>query len=120
MILKLISISELDFATSWRVGLSKIKDLSRFDKYMTIFWLLGPFIYLIERDPADLWLTSICLIFLFKSFKSKNWEWSSQLWFKLALLLWIFGRRRNISEARNILPKWVIQKAALAADLIRA
>ena len=23
---------------------------------MTFFWLIGPFIYLIERDPADLWL----------------------------------------------------------------
>ena len=28
-----------------------------------IFWLLGPFILLIERSPADLWLSLIALIF---------------------------------------------------------
>ena len=41
----------------------KYKKLNNFDKYMTIFWFLGPFIYLIERDPADLWLNSICINF---------------------------------------------------------
>ena len=39
---------------------------------MTIFWFLGPFIYLIERDPADLWLTLICIIFLFRCIKKKR------------------------------------------------
>ena len=44
MFLKFISISELDFYTSWSVGWNKIKNLNKFDKYMTLFWLLGPFI----------------------------------------------------------------------------
>ena len=56
MILKYISIPELNFSKSWE----KINCLSNIDKYMTVFWFLGPFIYLIERDPADLWLTLIC------------------------------------------------------------
>ena len=38
---------------------------------MTIFWLLGPFIYLIERDPADLWLSLIGLVFLIRCIKKK-------------------------------------------------
>ena len=42
--------------------MNKIKVLNKFDRYMTIFWLLGPFIYLIERDPADLWLSIICIV----------------------------------------------------------
>ncbi len=58
---------------------------------MTIFWLLGPFIYLIERDPADLWLSLICLTFLGKCLYNNEWSWCSQLWFKSALLLWLFG-----------------------------
>ena len=45
------------------MGLNKIKALSKFDKYMTIFWLFGPFIYLIERDPADLWLNNQFVLF---------------------------------------------------------
>ena len=66
MILKYISIPELNFSKSWKDGSSKIKSLNSFDKTMTVFWLLGPFIYLIERDPADLWLTLISIIFLLR------------------------------------------------------
>ena len=91
MMLKYISISELDFAKSWKTGLVKFKTLSKFDRYVTIFWFLGPFIYLIERDPADLWLSSICALFLFRCFKNKEWCWTSQLWFRSAIALWLFG-----------------------------
>ena len=72
MILKFISFPEFNLAKSWETGLIKIKSLNKFDRYMTFFWLLGPFIYLIERDPADLWLSIICLVFLFKCIKEKN------------------------------------------------
>ena len=91
MILKYISIPELNFSKSWKIGSNKIKSLNRFDKTMTIFWLLGPFIYLIERDPADLWLTLISMIFLLRCIKKKDWNWASQIWFKSALVLWLFG-----------------------------
>ena len=66
MILKYISVSELNFIESWQNGWFKIKNLSIFDKYMTLFWFMGPFIYLIERDPADIWLTLICIVFLIR------------------------------------------------------
>ncbi|MDC1194403.1 O-antigen ligase family protein [Pseudomonadota bacterium] len=91
MILKYLSIPELNFSESWKIGWEKINRLSKIDKYITLFWLLGPFIYLIERDPADLWLTSISFIFLFRCFKRKDWRWTSQIWFKSALFLWICG-----------------------------
>ena len=91
MILKYISITELNFSKSWEDGSNKIKSLNGFEKTMTIFWLLGPFIYLIERDPADLWLTLITVIFLIRCIKNKEWDWTSQIWFKSALALWIFG-----------------------------
>ena len=91
MFLKTISINELNFSSSWKNGLIKIKAMSSFEKAMTIFWLLGPLIYLIERDPADLWLTLISLIFLSRCVKRKDWNWTSQIWFKSALALWVFG-----------------------------
>ena len=91
MILKYLSIPELNFHQSWKIGWEKINCLSKIDKYMTLFWFLGPFIYLIERDPADLWLTLIGLIFLARCIKRKDWSWASQLWFKSALALWVFG-----------------------------
>jgi len=89
--LKQLSIPELNFSESWKIGWDKINSLSKLDKYMTLFWLLGPFIYLIERDPADLWLTLICFIFLARCIKRKDWSWVNQIWFKSALALWIFG-----------------------------
>ncbi len=91
MILKYISLTELNFSKSWLEGLIKIKSLSHFNKYMTIFWLLGPFIYLIERDPADLWLSLISIVFIIRCFKNKDWYWTTQLWFKSALTLWLLG-----------------------------
>ena len=91
MFLKLLSVPELNLHSSWNTGWIKIKNMSGFDKTMTIFWLLGPFIYLIERDPADLWLSLISLIFLIRCLRKKDWGWASQFWFKSALALWIFG-----------------------------
>ena len=91
MLLNSISINELNFSKSWERGCIKIKQLCTFDKYITIFWLIGPFVYLIERDPADLWISIICLIFIYRCFKNKDWYWTSQLWFKSALALWLFG-----------------------------
>jgi O-antigen ligase len=91
MFLKIISINELNYSSSWENGLIKIKAMSVFEKIMTIFWLLGPLIYLIERDPADLWLTLISIIFLLRCIKTKDWNWTSQIWFKSALVLWFFG-----------------------------
>ena len=91
MFLKYFSIPELDFSKSWEIGCNKIKCLNKFDKWMTIFWLIGPFIFLIERDPADLWLSLICIIFIVRCTQQKDWKWVSQLWFRSALALWIFG-----------------------------
>jgi len=91
MILKYISITELNFSSSWKIGWEKIQKLSKFDRLMTLFWFIGPFIYLIERSPADIWLTLIGLIFLVRCIIKRDWYWASQLWFKSALLLWGFG-----------------------------
>ena len=91
MSLKYFSIPEIDFSKSWKTGFNKIKCLNKFDKWMTIFWLIGPFIFLIERDPADLWLSLICIIFIIRCTQQKDWEWVTQLWFRSALALWIFG-----------------------------
>ncbi len=89
MIHRFLNINDLNFSYSFKRGLIKIKSSPKFDKVMIYFWLLGPIFYLIERDPADLWLTSIGLTFLYRSYIKSDWGWSKQLWFKLALALWI-------------------------------
>ena len=88
---KSLSTPELNFHQSYLCGLKKFKKLPNFDKYMTFFWFLGPFIFLIERDPADLWITILGISFLYKCYKDNNWSWTSQWWFKFALLFWLTG-----------------------------
>jgi O-antigen ligase len=89
MILKNTSILVLNFSEIWNRGVTKIKDLNNFDKCMTIFWLIGPFIYLIERSPADIWLTSLGLCFIYRCIRNKHWYWLNQLWVKSILIFWI-------------------------------
>ena len=88
MFLRYFSTNDLDLNFSFYNGLNKIKNLSKFQKTMTYFWILGPFIFLIERDPADLWLTLISIIFLIRCFYKKDWNWAGQLWFVFAFLFW--------------------------------
>ena len=86
--LKYISIPELNFELSYKNSLSKLKELPRFDFLITIFWLLGPFIYLIERSPADIWLTFIGFAFLIRSAYKNEWKWLNQTWVKLVIAFW--------------------------------
>ena len=91
MFLKVFSVNELDISKGYKNGLRKIQSSSNFEKSMLIMWLLGPFIYLIERSPADAWLTALAFIFLIRSYKKKEWNWIKQTWFKFATALWLTG-----------------------------
>ena len=75
MILKIFSVDELNFQKSFESGLIKIKSLTNFEKYMVIIWLLGPFIYLIERTPADIWLSILAIVFVIRSLIKKDWSY---------------------------------------------
>ncbi len=89
--LKILSSETFDINKSFHKAIKKIQISSTFDKTITIFWLLGPLIFLIERDPADLWLSLITVLFLVKCCCEKNWIWANQTWFKLSVLLWLIG-----------------------------
>ena len=56
---------------------------------MHVFWLLGPFILLIERSPADLWLSVIALTFAGRSIGRREGWWLRVAWVRLAFLFWI-------------------------------
>ena len=94
---------ELDLKNGFFNGIKKIKTLPKFQMFMTYLWILGPFIYLIERDPADLWLTSISIAFLFRCYIKKDWRWSGQLWFMSAFLLWLISLLAALRAIRFIL-----------------
>ena len=54
-----------------------------------IFFLAGPFILLIERSPADVWLSLCGLAFLMRSVKLKDWTWTKDIWVKSLLGFWL-------------------------------
>ena len=47
-----------------------LASLSGWDRAAHIFWLLGPFILLIERSPADVWLSLVALLFVSFAFNA--------------------------------------------------
>ena len=91
MIQLMTNIQVTQYIQSLRSGVDEIRNSKTFDKIFILFWLIGPFIYLIERSPSDIWLTTLGLMFLYRSYKINDWKWSKQPWFVFAILLWITG-----------------------------
>lgn len=88
--LKIISTKELNLNDHCKNGFKNILKLTLFNRFFIFFWLLGPFIYLIERDPADLWLTLLSLSFLVRCYITKEWNWAKQWWFKITIIFWLY------------------------------
>ena len=49
--------------------------LPGWEKGFHIFWLLGPFVLLIERTPADIWLSLLVLVFVIRSIVKRDGTW---------------------------------------------
>ncbi len=67
-----------------------ISEKKGFYKVIYIFWLLGPFILLIERTPADIWLSLISLCFIIKIFIEKDFQFLKSTWVKITFVFWFF------------------------------
>ena len=63
--------------------------LSRFEAGMLGFWLAGPFIYLIERSPADIWLSMIVVVFIGRSIVQHDWGWWRLAWVKAVAVFYL-------------------------------
>ena len=68
---------------------SYIKSLPKWERGVHIFWLLGPFILLIERSPADLWLSLVAIIFVVRTIIKKQTAWLKYFWVRAGLAFWI-------------------------------
>ncbi len=72
----------------WRDTLAGLSEISLAERFWRIFWLLGPFILLIERSPADAWVSIICLGFIARSIKLKQGYFLRVFWVKTAFIFW--------------------------------
>ncbi len=89
------SQKSLGFGTLWDDFRRLIVDartalagLPKWEKPFHIFWLLGPFILLIERSPADAWLSILALAFAARSFCQRDGAWLSIVWVRAAFIFW--------------------------------
>ena len=80
-------ISEIK--TSITDTLKHISTKNRYEQFICFFWLMGPFIFLIERSPADAWVIIIDVAFLVYCFKNNIWSWIKQPWVLATIIFWL-------------------------------
>ena len=73
----------------WAELNSALLEMPTWQRLIHIFWLLGPFILLIERSPADFWLSAISLIFLIRTAACRDGWWTSVGWVRCSFLFWV-------------------------------
>ena len=67
-----------------------LSTLPKWEKGFHIFWLLGPFILLIERTPADIWLTLLALTFAVRSVVRRDGTWLKPFWVRAGFAFWFW------------------------------
>jgi len=72
----------------WQETRLAIASLPAWERVCHIFWLLGPFILLIERSPADAWLSILVVAFIMKSIMQRDGYWLSIFWVRAAFAFW--------------------------------
>lgn len=87
-----------------------LSNMPRWERYFHIFWLLGPFILLIERSPADIWLSILVIVFLSRSVLKSDWVWLEVFWVKASFL---FLGVCLLSSATSALPFYSLSEAAI-------
>ena len=70
-------------------GLNEINKLSKFERLARYFWLFGPFLMLIERTPADAWISLLVIFFVIRSFVVSDFKWLRVFWVKAAFGFWL-------------------------------
>ena len=60
--------------------------MPRWERGFHIFWLFGPFILLIERSPADIWLSILAMAFVTKSVFERDGTWLRVFWVQSCFL----------------------------------
>ena len=92
----------------WKGFRDAFSALPAWERYVHIFWLAGPFILLIERSPADLWVSLIAIIFVVRAIVRKEGWWLRKFWVRMAFLFW---GACIVSAALSTLPAYSLGEA---------
>ena len=75
----------LKFCTDAALALKELPVASR---WFHVFWLSGPLILLIERSPADAWLTVCALTFVIRAIFRREAKWLKVFWVRAVFAFW--------------------------------
>ncbi|MDC0992845.1 O-antigen ligase family protein [Alphaproteobacteria bacterium] len=82
--------------------------MPKWEKGVHIFWLLGPFILLIERSPADIWLSILAIAFMVRSIFKRDGTWFRVFWVKACFL---FLAVCILSSAMSVMPSYAFSES---------
>ena len=91
------------FQKIWTDLGSALAEMPRWEKGLHIFWLLGPFILLIERSPADIWLSILAIAFVVRSIVKRDGSWLNVFWVRASFL---FLGVCMVSSALSVMPSY--------------
>ena len=84
-------------------------ELPKWERPVHLFWLAGPFILLIERSPADIWVTLLALVFAVRAIVLREGWWLRTFWVRAAFLFWAVC---FVAAAASSLPLYSIGETA--------
>ena len=67
-----------------------LAELPVWERFVRVFWLLGPFILLIERSPADAWLSLLAIAFVVRAVIYRDDFWLKHFWVSAAFMFWVW------------------------------
>ena len=76
--------STLYLKALWQNLRDALGAMPRLERYAHIFWLSGPFILLIERTPADIWVVILGVAFATRSIVKRDVTWLTVAWVRFA------------------------------------
>ena len=94
--------------TEVKAFLSGLPSASR---WFHVFYLCGPLFLLIERSPADLWLSVCGLVFFGRAVWLRDWGWLKLFWVRACLAFWAVCLT---SSAVSSLPAYSLGEAFIA------
>jgi O-antigen ligase len=95
------------FQTIWTGLGDALAAMPRWEKGFHICWLLGPFILLIERSPADIWLSVLAIAFVTRSIFKRDGAWLRVFWVRACFL---FLAVCMVSAALSAIPSYAFSE----------
>ncbi|MDA9958176.1 O-antigen ligase family protein [Alphaproteobacteria bacterium] len=92
----------------WRDMADALSEMPRWEKSIHIFWLMGPFILLIERTPSDIWLSLIGIAFILRAIINRDGSWLGFFWVRTCFLFLFVCL---VSSAFSELPVYAFSEA---------